>query len=85
MTYKIEFDSRIESKIKKLDKHERTLLFKVMEKIVEDPLRGKPLRYSLKGLRRVVFKHSRVIYKILEEEKTVFIVEIAHRESIYER
>ena len=85
MTYKIEFDSRVESKIKKLDKHERALLFKVMEKIAEDPLRGKPLRYSLKGLRRVVFKHYRVIYKILEEEKTVFIVEIAHRESIYER
>lgn len=82
MTYKIEFDSRVESKIKKLDKHERALLFKVMEKIAEDPLRGKPLRYSLKGLRRVVFKHYRVIYKILEE-KTVFIVEIAHRENIY--
>ena len=84
MTYKIEFDSRVESKIKKLDKHERALLFKVMEKIAEDPLRGKPLRYSLKGLRRVVFKHYRVIYKILEE-KTVFIVEIAHRENIYSR
>jgi len=84
MTYKIEFDSRVESKIKKLDKHERALLFKVMEKIAEDPLRGKPLRYSLKGLRRVVFKHYRVIYKILEE-KTVFIVEIAHRENIYRR
>ena len=85
MTYKIEFDSRVESKIKKLDKHERALLFKVMEKIAEDPLRGKPLRYSLKGLRRVVFKHYRVIYKILEEEQMVFIVEIAHRVGIYRR
>jgi len=34
MTYKIEFDSRVESKIKKLDKHERALLFKVLEKII---------------------------------------------------
>ncbi len=85
MTYKIEFDSRVESKIKKLDKHERALLFKVMGKIAEDPLRGKPLRYALKGLRRAVFKHYRLIYKILEEEKMVFIVEVAHRERIYER
>ncbi|NQE46374.1 hypothetical protein C5S31_10170 [ANME-1 cluster archaeon GoMg2] len=85
MTYTIEFDNRIKSKIKKYDKHERVLLFKVMEKIAEDPLRGKPLRYSLKGLRRVVFKHYRIIYKLIDEEKTVFIVEIEHRERIYRR
>jgi|LGVF01.2.fsa_nt_gb mRNA interferase RelE/StbE len=85
MTYKIEFDNRIKSKIKKYDKHERVLLFKVMEKIAEDPLRGKPLRYSLKGLRRVVFKHYRIIYKLIDEDKTVFIVEIEHRERIYRR
>ena len=85
MTYKIEFDNRIKSKINKYDKHERVLLFKVVEKIAEDPLRGKPLRYSLKGLRRVVFKHYRIIYKIIDEEKTVFIVEIEHRERIYRR
>lgn len=41
MTYKIEFDKQVKSKIKKLDKHERALLFKIMEKIAEDPFRAK--------------------------------------------
>jgi len=85
MTYKIEFDKRIKSKIKKLEKHERALLFKIITKITEDPLKGKPLRYSLKGLRWVVFGHYRLIYEILENEKSVFIVEIEHREKVYRK
>ena len=83
MTYTIEFDKQVKSKIKKLDKHERALLFKIMKKIAEDPFRAKPLRYSLKGLRRAVFKHYRVIYRILEDEKMVLIIDIGHRERIY--
>jgi len=83
MTYTVEFDKRIKSKLKKLEKHDRVLLFKLITKITEDPHKGKPLRYSLKGLRRVVFKHYRVIYKILEDEQSVFIVEFEIREKVY--
>ncbi len=83
--YKLEFDKRILSKLKKLEKHERVLLFKLIAKILEDPHKGKPLRYSLKGLRRVVFKHYRVIYKVLEDEQSVFIVEFEHRGNVYRK
>jgi mRNA interferase RelE/StbE len=85
MTYKLELDKRIKSKLKKLEKLERALLFKLITKITEDPLKGKPLRYSLKGLRRVTFKHYRVIYKILEDEQSVFIVEFEHRGKVYRK
>ena len=83
MTYTLEFDNRITSKLKKLEKHERALLFKIIAKIAEDPFRGKPLKYSLKGLRRVVFKQYRVLYKIIENEKSVLIVEFEHRAKVY--
>lgn len=45
---------------------------------------GKPLRYSLKGLRRLRFDDYRVIYKIDENEDIVIILKIAHRKEIYD-
>ena len=43
---------------------------------------GKPLRHSLKGLRRLRVDDYRVIYKVHETELKVIIVKIAHRIGI---
>jgi len=45
---------------------------------------GKPLRHSLKGLRRLRVGDYRVIYKIDENEAKVVVVKIAHRKEVYE-
>jgi len=44
---------------------------------------GKPLRYSLKGARRLRVGDYRVIYKI-EKNQTVLIIKIGHRKEVYE-
>jgi mRNA interferase RelE/StbE len=44
---------------------------------------GKPLRYSLKGARRLRVGDWRVIYKI-EPPGVVLVVKIGHRREIYE-
>ena len=44
---------------------------------------GKPLRYSLKGNRRMRVGDWRVIYRI--EGNTVFIFTIGHRKDVYGR
>ena len=57
----------------------------VEKKLAIDPIAfGKPLRYSLKGLRRLRVDDYRIIYKIDEKEEKVIIVKIAHRKEIYE-
>lgn len=55
----------------------------IEEKLSCNPVEfGKPLRYSLKGCRRLRVGDFGVVYKI--EGKTVLIVKIGHRREIYE-
>ena len=54
----------------------------IEERLMVDPIAfGKPLRYSLKGHRRLRVSDYRVVYRI--EEKTVIIIAIKHRTDIY--
>jgi mRNA interferase RelE/StbE len=55
----------------------------IEERLTLDPVGfGKPLRYSLKGLRRLRVGDYRIIYKL--EDKTVIIIAIKHRKDVYE-
>ena len=57
----------------------------IEKKIAINPVAfGKPLRHSLKGLRRLRVDDYRIIYKIHENVKKVTIVKIAHRKEVYE-
>jgi len=55
----------------------------IEERLLIDPVAfGKPLRYSLKGHRRLRVGHYRVVYRL--DQTTVVIVAIMHRRDIYE-
>lgn len=55
----------------------------IEERLMVDPVGfGKPLRYSLKGHRRLRVGDYRVVYRI--ESATVLIVAIKHRKDVYE-
>lgn len=64
----------------------RQIIKKAIEKkLTVDPINfGKPLKYSLKGYRRLRVGDYRVIYKVDEGKVIVIIVEIDHRKDIYE-
>lgn len=65
-----------------------TSVSKVIKKAIEERLKvdpvgfGKPLRYSLKGHRRLRVGNYRIVYRI--EAATVLIVAIKHRKDVYE-
>lgn len=84
--YLIEYDVEIEEKLRALPKSVREMIRKAIEKkLMIDPITfGKPLRYSLKGYRRLRVGDYRVIYKIIEDKVIVMIVDIDHRKDIYE-
>jgi len=53
-------------------------------RLMHDPVGyGKPLRYSLKGHRRLRVGDYRVVYRIDPERSKVIIVAIKHRKDVY--
>ena len=86
MTYRIEFlESVVDEDIPKLTKSVRKQVKTAIEKkLASHPVEfGKPLRFSLKGARRLRVGEWRVIYKI-EPPNLVLVVKIGHRREIYE-
>ena len=87
MTYKIFYDLGSKNKdFERIPPAIRTIIRKAIEKkLTIDPVNfGKPLRYTLKGYRRLRVGDYRVIYKIIEDKVLVMIVDIDHRKEVYE-
>ena len=85
MTYRIEYlESVVAEDIPKLTKSVRKQVRTAIEKkLASHPVEfGKPLRFSLKGARRLRVGDWRVIYKI-EPPDLVLVVKIGHRREIY--
>lgn len=82
--YTIEYlESVVQEDIPKLGSARDRIRRAIEEKLTCNPVEfGKPLRYSLKGCRRLRVGDFRVIYKI--EGETVLITKIGHRKEIYE-
>ena len=76
----------IENQIPKLTLPVKTRIKKAIEKklMINPIVFGRPLRHSLKGLRRLRVDDYRIIYKINENSDQVIVVKIAHRKEVYE-
>ena len=56
----------------------------IEERLMVDPIGfGKPLRYSLKGHRRLRVSDYRIVYRVQDDLKTVIVVAIKHRKDVY--
>ena len=87
LNYRIEYlESVVTVDIPRLSKSEQRRVKQAIEsKLASHPLEfGKPLRYSLKGARRLRVGDYRVIYTI-EPDEVILIVKIGHRREVYEK
>jgi mRNA-degrading endonuclease RelE of RelBE toxin-antitoxin system len=85
--YAIEYlETVVKNDIPALPHSIRPLIRRAIEqRLVVDPLGfGKPLRYSLKGHRRLRVSDYRIVYRIDTHAHIVVIVGIKHRKDIYE-
>ena len=78
--------SVVEEDILKLPSRMKTMIRKAIEERLSiDPIGfGKPLRYSLKGHRRLRVGDYRVVYRIEPDSHVVLIVTIKNRKDVYE-
>lgn len=74
----------VEDHIPNLPSSAKALIKKAIEdRLIVDPIAfGKPLRYSLKGHRRLRVSDYRIVYRI--DGKVVIIIAIMHRKDVYE-
>jgi mRNA-degrading endonuclease RelE of RelBE toxin-antitoxin system len=57
----------------------------IEERLMIDPIGfGKPLRYSLKGHRRLRVGDYRVVYRIDPSHHKIIIIAIKHRKDVYD-
>jgi mRNA interferase RelE/StbE len=87
LSYRIEYlESVVAVDIPRLSKAAQRRIKQAIElKLFSHPIEfGKPLRYSLKGARRLRVGDFRVIYTI-EADKVVLIVKIGHRRDVYDK
>lgn len=85
--FTIEFiDQEAVDQFKALPNATQKMLGKAIKERLEiDPVSfGKPLRYSLKGHRRLRVSSYRIVYRINDEKKMVTIVAVDHRKDVYE-
>jgi len=79
--FKPEFTPTFLKETRKLKSDKREELEKVVLKILNDPTRGKPLRYSFKGCRSEEVGKYRVIYEIVGDSVVFHYFE--HRKKVY--
>lgn len=84
--YQIEYlESVIKEDIPALSSSAKSLIKRAIEeRLMLDPIGfGKPLRYSLKGHRRLRINNYRIVYRIDPSNTKVIIIAIIHRKDIY--
>ena len=84
--FSVRYDKRVRDDIALLSATaQRRIKNAIEEKLTTRPeLFGKPLRYSLLGFRSLRVGDYRVVY-LIENNKEVFVVLIAHRRDVYKR
>lgn len=85
--YQIEYlDIVVDSDIPALPKTMRDRIKRAIEtRLSMDPVGlGKPLRYSVKGHRRIRVGDYRIIYRVDNNVKLVTVVLIKHRKQVYD-
>jgi len=84
-----EFSKELVRKMAKMQKKNKVMFDAIVEKIrevKEDPERYKPLRYDLKGYRRVhIMKSFVLVFKIDYINSRVIFEDFDHHDRIYRR
>lgn len=75
------YTEKFEKEVKKLDFSLKQKVIKQIEKIIQNPNIGKPLKYNLKGERTIYVKPYRIIYAF--KENTIFFLRCEHRKKVY--
>jgi mRNA interferase RelE/StbE len=79
----IRWDRRAVDEVKRVPNKDRKRIFDAVERLREDPLRGKVLSAEWKGFRRLRTGSYRIIYAFDGTELLISVVRVGHRKGVY--
>ena len=82
--FKLIYSATSRQQIKKLHPHLKPIVKAKIEQVNADPDIGKLLEKELSGYLSFRAKRYRIIYKVIEDTRTIEIHYIGHRKDIYE-
>lgn len=85
MAWTIQYTANAARAIRSLDAQVQRRVRAALEALREDPLRGKPLQLTLKGLRSLRTGDYRIIYRVVQERIEILVVAVGHRREVYDR
>ncbi len=85
MNWNVKYTPTAAKAIRKLDPGTRAQVRAAIERLIEDPTRGKPLQLTLKGLRSWRTSDWRIVYRVTKTRLEILIVAVGHRRDVYDR
>ncbi|MBU1199161.1 MAG: type II toxin-antitoxin system RelE/ParE family toxin [Nanoarchaeota archaeon] len=77
----VKYEDTFKSKVKKANDFLKLKIYKQVEKIIENPLIVKPMRYERKGTRELYIKPCRLSYAYNEKEKIIILLDLFHKKE----
>jgi mRNA interferase RelE/StbE len=71
--------------LRRLDPQVQRRIRVALEELRHDPERGKPLQFTLKGLRSWRTGDYRIVYRLVAEAIEILVLAVGHRRDVYER
>jgi len=85
VSWKVNYTKSAARAIGRLDPQTRSRVRAAVERLIEDPTRGKPLQLTLRGLRSWRTGDWRIIYRATLEKLEILVIAIGHRRDVYDR
>lgn len=85
MKWTVSFSRSAARTIRRLDPQVRDQVRRATERLIEDPMRGKPLQLTLQGLRSWRTGDWRIVYRVNRGRLEILVVAVGHRREVYDR
>lgn len=84
MSYSLKIKSSAVKELARINKPERLRLIKAIDRLPDNPYRGKKLKGERTGLRRIRVGSFRIVYEIREHELLILVIKASHRQHAYQ-
>jgi len=74
----------VAERIRRLPPELKRAVREAIRAVGTDPRRGEPLRRELEGYLKFKVRRYRIVYRVDRESRTVSIVALGHRRTVYE-